>query len=574
MNAFELKGKIESYVDLIAATVSTRNADVRSAESMAGEECLYVDSCGCPSCRELPTTGWVNPDPAGSKVKADLSRIALTHPKPGISAEDPEAKVAQCLAGSLEADFKHIVGLEYSDPNRIGYLYYGNQNDGTYFQWPAMEYCPSQWDPRYRPWYVNVVTGPKDIVIVLDVSGSMSTDPVAARNYKAMEAIERLMMTFTERDYVGLVLFNDRAYVPAVQCPFDVVAAFWCVEWDPAKSAAKYPNDEMKMPTLIPMTDGSIVLNEDGTASITDDNKQAIYDAAEKRLLPKSLGDTNFYAGLKVAFDMLVASLTPTGDTITSSCLFCEGGCNQMILFMTDGLDGSGRADLLGDIQEMQAEISAKRPNKEPVPIYTYTFGKEALEGSADLKLSQLPTKIACQNLGVAYQIEDGSDLASMMTDYYKYFIWGLKVQDAMNMKPKWIKYTDSWVGGPLLAGCTAVFDDAQLQANNVELLGVACMDMNIIVELMQTPTSFQNRAQYSNFFTAMNDEMKVCFDVKHDFADMQQLRTQSVGGSVCEQCDMKPEPCAIPTEAPEEESASSKEAIYVVAALLAAALS
>ena len=76
-----------------------------------------------------------------------------------------------------------------------------------------MKYCPSSWDPRYRPWYVNVVTGPKDIVIVLDVSGSMSTDPVAARNTKAIDAFDRLMMTLTERDYVGLVLFSDRAFV-------------------------------------------------------------------------------------------------------------------------------------------------------------------------------------------------------------------------------------------------------------------------------------------------------------------------------------------------------------------------
>jgi hypothetical protein len=256
-----------------------------------------------------------------------------------------------------------------------------------------------------------------------------------------------------------------------------------------------------------------------------------------------------------------------------------------MILFMTDGLDGSGRADLLGDIQEMQETISAKRPNKEPVPIYTYTFGKDAIDSTADLELSQLPTKIACQNLGIAYQIDDGSDLASVMTDYYKYFIWGLSLEDAMNMKPKWIRYTDSWMATdgdaasaveyPLLAGCKAVFDDAQLQANNVELLGVACMDMNIIVDLVGTPTAFQNRAMYANFYQAMQDEMKVCTDVHHNFADMQQLRTQSVGGNVCEQCDMKPEPCEVPTsdeDSSEDSSAISTKVIYMVAALLAAA--
>lgn len=188
-----------------------------------------------------------------------------------------------------------------------------------------------------------------------------------------------------------------------------------------------------------------------------------------------------------------------------------------------------------------------------------------------------MPTKIACQNLGVAYQIADGSDLASVMTDYYKYFIWGLSVQDALDMKPKWISYKDSWVGEDLLAGCKAVFDDAQLQANKVELLGVACMDMNIIVELMGTPTAFNSRSLYSNFYTAMEADEKVCFDVTHNFADMQQLRTQSTGGSVCEACDMKPEPCAVPTaddDADEEGKAPSTLCIYTISALLVAMLS
>merc|ERR1719399_32466 len=134
-----------------------------------------------------------------------------------------------------------------------------------------------------------------------------------------------------------------------------------------------------------------------------------------------------------------------------------------------------------------------------------------------------------------------------MMTDYYKYFTWALSVQDAVDMRPKWIAYTDSWAGEPLLAACKAVFDDEQLQLNNVELLGVACMDMNVIVELMGTPNSFQNRGLYSNFFQAMTDENAKCVDARHNFGDMQQIRQQSVGGTECESCDMDVTPCSLP---------------------------
>merc|ERR1712196_135212 len=175
-----------------------------------------------------------------------------------------------------------------------------------------MQYCPDSWDPRYRPWYVNVVTGPKDVVIVLDISGSMSTNPASKRNIKAIEAIERLMLTFTERDYVGLVLFNDRALVPAEQCPGlkeTSAGARWCVEWDPKKPAiAPYPDG---IPVLLPMSDGSVVLDEVGKPALTDDNKKVYVDAARSKL-ERSTGGTNFYAGLKVAFDMLEASLTPS----------------------------------------------------------------------------------------------------------------------------------------------------------------------------------------------------------------------------------------------------------------------
>ncbi len=36
--------------------------------------------------------------------------------------------------------------------------------------------CPNgknNYDPRIRPWYVAASTGPKDVVLILDTSGSM-----------------------------------------------------------------------------------------------------------------------------------------------------------------------------------------------------------------------------------------------------------------------------------------------------------------------------------------------------------------------------------------------------------------
>ena len=46
---------------------------------------------------------------------------------------------------------------------------------GDFIQWPAMQWCTSTFDPRYRDWYSAAASGPKDIVLIIDVSGSMAT---------------------------------------------------------------------------------------------------------------------------------------------------------------------------------------------------------------------------------------------------------------------------------------------------------------------------------------------------------------------------------------------------------------
>ena len=40
-------------------------------------------------------------------------------------------------------------------------------------QWPGVKDCDA-YDPRYRPWYAAAASGPKDVVLVIDCSGSMA----------------------------------------------------------------------------------------------------------------------------------------------------------------------------------------------------------------------------------------------------------------------------------------------------------------------------------------------------------------------------------------------------------------
>ena len=60
---------------------------------------------------------------------------------------------------------------------------------------------------RYRSWYANAAGGPKDIVILLDTSGSMSGARLAAMK----ESMEWVLSTFGETDYATVVQYNSAA---------------------------------------------------------------------------------------------------------------------------------------------------------------------------------------------------------------------------------------------------------------------------------------------------------------------------------------------------------------------------
>lgn len=85
----------------------------------------------------------------------------------------------ECLAQAVRDTYSRVASSEYGDQGsgRVGYQYYGLQGDGTMVQWPQMNWCPTQFDPRFRPWYATAATGPKAVMLVLDASGSMCVDP-------------------------------------------------------------------------------------------------------------------------------------------------------------------------------------------------------------------------------------------------------------------------------------------------------------------------------------------------------------------------------------------------------------
>ena len=89
-----------------------------------------------------------------------------------------ESRQFVCSSALIEQNFTNL-GLQRNQ--RYAYSYIGS-SDGTF------RYHPSNWaydfgndncvdyDPRLRPWYAAAVTGPKNIVFMIDISATLGAD--------------------------------------------------------------------------------------------------------------------------------------------------------------------------------------------------------------------------------------------------------------------------------------------------------------------------------------------------------------------------------------------------------------
>jgi len=203
-----------------------------------------------------------------------------------------------------------------TNPNRLAYLYFGQQAKGGYFQWPGMDAWCSEYDPRLRPWYAIAASGPKDIVLVVDMSGSMREHN---RWTLAKQALEAVLKMTTEGDYVAIVGFNDGE------------------------------------------TD---VANTDGVLwKMTQENREKLLDWLD---WSDPFGGTNFLSGLNKAFEMIDRSVQE-GHT---------SGCSTAVLFLTDGDDKSGLtpAQIL---QEVRTK-NDRGDGQLKANLFTYSFGAES----------------------------------------------------------------------------------------------------------------------------------------------------------------------------------------------------
>jgi uncharacterized protein YegL len=209
-----------------------------------------------------------------------------------------DASQKEVICGTVGVDDEFKQAFEAQDG--LLWLYFGSYN-GIFRSYPGHLWkCDApRYDNRIRPWYRGASSGPKDVVIVLDVSGSMD-------NENRMELVKKaiagdsgrsgLLDSMTQNDFVSIVTFSDDARVLQV----------------PGQRS----------------TEGMQRASKD----FVDKLKLEVND-----VFPQT--KTNFLSGLKLAFEVLKEG----ADQERSS------NCNRVIVFLTDGEDSECTPSCIND---------------------------------------------------------------------------------------------------------------------------------------------------------------------------------------------------------------------------------
>jgi Mg-chelatase subunit ChlD len=175
-----------------------------------------------------------------------------------------------------------------------------------------------QFDPRRRPWFVAASSGPKDVVLVIDVSGSMRG---SRGSDLAKDAAISVVQTLSLVDRFAIITFSDEARQ---------------------------------------------IGGEQGLIRATNESKTMMIEHIKNLTF---IGETNFYDAFATAFDTIEQTIQ---DELSSNC-------NVAILFMTDGEISEGYPGEDDTISLVNDRIEHLATNfNRTTTIFTYSLGQYA----------------------------------------------------------------------------------------------------------------------------------------------------------------------------------------------------
>lgn len=399
-----IDAKVTALTDLAAAATAihqNRCADIAQGSCNVG---CSVPACGNSFASEkgfhCNASFGSNTQLCGSECPGLVTNIdeATVRFAPKVDMTSPEVAAFACASKRLDTRFRsNLASGRAAAWQYIGSItgsirtYPGQPQDRT------SQRC-GLYDNRIRPWFIAATSGPKDVVLVLDVSGSMS-EPNSALNpggqtrLAAMkEAVKALLDTLSNTDFIGIVVFSSSAaYVPASQT------------------------------RLMRANAANVELLKDRVDLLVAD------------------GSTYMDLGFDLAFNMLAASAT---SEETSQC-------TRVVLFLTDGVATAPNA-VLPAVRAGQAKLAAAigaANGTYPAHVFTYTMGSGATP--------TLPKQIACEHNGVFAEIRDGENPLDEMSQYYQFLSAGISSNAVRWTTP----YIDAWGLGRMVTGAVPVYD-------------------------------------------------------------------------------------------------------------------
>ncbi|XP_070569588.1 VWFA and cache domain-containing protein 1-like [Ptychodera flava] len=303
-----------------------------------------------------------------------------------------------------------VMKRNYEENSGIKWQYFGNEG-GVFTIYPANSRSAcDDYDSRYRPWYVETATPePKNVVIVIDKSSSMSTEHEGRTLMQiAKEAAITVVETMNPNDKVSLYRTTSSTYASHLSSP-DMTSLI--IRWNVA--------GEFFIPRHHLVPEQSVWCNKG----------RYFMSTVRQRDLPKSLH--GMASGNRVDVHIIVNMYS-----------FPDLVFDHVILFLTDGHPEDAVADSLSesekeaqrrhDIMDTIKTRNAQMGNK--VIILTFGLGNQLDEELLEAMAKQdgtdfdIPRNTSAGEIKVGRftKVTNPNNLRAEMASYYNFFSTGV----------------------------------------------------------------------------------------------------------------------------------------------------
>lgn len=363
----------------LTATVASRNAAVARLQQEVSA--MLIAEEGTTTSPECCTLEESDVEYSSFFQKPVDSSGSCVRYSTGFADSTPQMTTPLDHTASLDDVFEEL----FAETPTLKWSYFGSQ-EGSFRIYPApMRDSCTNYDPRFRPWFVSAATPePKDLVLVADSSSSMlNGDP--PRIGLAIDAAKVVLSTLNPSDYAALIDFDTLSFTPN--------GCYW-----------------------------------QSLAQAVPRNIQTMNEFADSMF---AQGGTMYVPAFEKAFDLLEHA-RESADGIDDEGLAdprrTTSGGRQAILFMTDGKPEERHSAILDFLAERNADGA--------VSILTFLLGEDLDDPEDTEDAIAILQSIANNNNGSFVHVPDGGDLRTAMGSYYDFFSEPNPSQDVVYAPP------------------------------------------------------------------------------------------------------------------------------------------